>query len=224
MRTLGTNTTAMLQSRRGIIARPLLWIVAKDRSTGAATPIGFWGGPDNETITIDGVDRVYYGAGNLIGLDAITYQTGLTVRMQRVTMSSLSAEAQQALRTYDPRFAAVEVHRAFYDLDNGNLLDTPQKVFSGWIDQAPIATPAKGGQASASLTLSGQEQIFTRTLSVVKSQAALAGRSSTDTFRKYADLAGQIEVQWGQGKQRIPQQVIRQPTASAAKNPLFYGR
>lgn len=216
MRTLGSNIAAMLQSRRGIIARPLLWIVAKDRSSGSDAPIGFWGGPDHETITIDGTDRLYYGAGNVLGLDAITYQAGLTVRMQRVTLSSLSAEAQQALRTYDPRFAEVEVHRAFYDLDAGALLDTPQKVFAGWIDQAPIVTPAKGGQASAALTLSGQEQIFTRTLSVVKSQAALAGRSSTDTFRKYADLAGQIEVQWGQGTQRIPQQTVQTQSATFA--------
>lgn len=214
----------MLSQRRGIVARPLLWIVAADRSTGAASPIGFWGGADHETITIDGIARLYYGAGNLIGLDAITYQTGLTVRMQRVTLTSLSPEAQTALRTYDPRFAAVEVHRAFYDLDTGALLDAPQKVYSGWVDQAPITTPAKGGQASAQLTLSGQEQIFTKTLSVVKSQAALTNRSATDTFRKWTDLAGQIEVQWGQGKQRIPN-VVSQTKATnvTQKNPNFFG-
>lgn len=202
MRTLGSNIAAMLQQRRGIVARSLIWITAKDRSTGDAASIGFWNGADHETITVNGYARLYYGAGSMIGLDAITYQTGLTVRMQRVTISPLSDEAATLLRSYDPRFARVEVHRAFYDLDTDAMLDTPQQVFSGWIDQAPITTPAKNGEAQAQLTLSGQEQIFTRTLSVVKSQAALANRSSTDEFRKYADLAGQIPVQWGEGKQR----------------------
>jgi hypothetical protein len=194
-RSYTTTTGDYLSARVSMSARTLLWISPKNRSTGATETIGLWTGYDDLTFTIDGVDRLYYGAGPLISVDAITMTTGLQVQMQKVRLSMISDAVQQAIRTYDTRLAPVEIHRALFTDDT--LIDAPVRVFKGWCDSINITREAEGGSFYGDMTLASAARALTRSLATTKSDADLRRRSSTDAFRKYASIAAAVPYYWG---------------------------
>jgi len=126
-------------------------------------------------------------------------QTGLVVRMQRLTLSPLSPEVAQMLRGYDPRLAPVEIHRALFYPESRELVAEPRRVFKGWIDQAPITTPAIGGAAMAEVSLASAARALTIPLAAKKSDETQRRRGG-DRFRRYADVSGQVEVWWGEAR------------------------
>ena len=136
---LDPSTEAFLAGRPGIRARWLIWIEAKNRLTGAEQTQGFWTGDDDATFTIGGQSRDYFGAGGFIALRELTYEAGTNVQMQRLTMGPVTEEVKQALRTYEPRLAPVEVHLALFDTTTNALIGTP-RAFTGWIDDAHSAS------------------------------------------------------------------------------------
>ena len=197
MRSYGSATSAALAARTGLSINALLWITATNRSTGAAETIGFWDGADNETFTIGGVNRIYYGAGSLIGIDAIIMTSGLNVQMQGITLSAISPEAEQAIRGYDMRLAPVEIHRAFFDPLSGNLLEEPTQMFTGWCDTLPLTRSAQGGPFTGKMNIASSSRSLTRNLGATKSDASLRERSSTDAFRQYASIVKAVPYYWG---------------------------
>jgi hypothetical protein len=126
-------------------------------------------------------------------------QTGLVVRMQRLTLSPLSPEVAQMLRGYDPRLAPVEIHRALFYPESRELVAEPRRVFKGWIDQAPITTPEIGGAAMAEVSLASAARALTIPLAAKKSDETQRRRGD-DRFRRYADVSGQVEVWWGEAR------------------------
>ena len=69
MRSYDPAELTQLQARDGLRPRLLVWIIARNRTTGAPEPVGFWNGADDQVITVGGVDRTYHGAGGLLGMD-----------------------------------------------------------------------------------------------------------------------------------------------------------
>lgn len=180
----------------GVVApRWLIWVSAKNRSTGEVETAGFWTGEDDLSIEIDGQPRTYTGAGATLAIGDLTYEAGLDVQAQRISLSILAPEVEEAIRTFDARLAPVEVHMALFDPENGAEIGT-SRAFSGWIEEAPIKQSAKGS-AVCELSLMSSSRAGTRTLGVKKSSASQRLRASTDRGRDYADLSGEVSVTWG---------------------------
>lgn len=197
MRSFSPVTAAYFAARGPILAHVLMWVTARNRSTGADETIGFWTGVDHQVFTIDGVARTYYAAGSMLTVDPLKWRAGLQVRTQRVTLSQVAAEVQQLIRGYDPRHAAVEIHRALFDPVTEVLVDTPHLMLRGFIDKVSLTTPAKGGSGDVTVEIASAARALTRPLNRYRSNASLTARAPTDTFRKYASTTDKIEVLWG---------------------------
>lgn len=196
MRSFSPTTAAYFATRAGFIGHVLIWFQAKNRATLATEAIGFWTGPDHQVFIIDGQDRTYYAAGNMLKIDPIRRVAGLKVRSQRVTFSQISPEAQLAVRGYDIRHAPVEMHRALFDPLSHNLIDAPHVLLRDYVDKAPITTPAKGGAGQIAIEIASAGRALTKPLSRFRSNASMEATRPGDGFRKFASVADVVEVKW----------------------------
>jgi hypothetical protein len=183
--------------RRGTNSHVLLWIVARDRTTGADQPIGFWTGDDHRTFQIGGETRTYYGAGDVIDVAPVVAGLGLKVRHFRVTLTAATDEVRTLLRDYDPRRAPVEVHVAPMDIDTGAPLGAPKRMIKGMVNKLPEEIGAKGARNKLEMTITSNALALTRALPLLRSNEELQRRAATDLGREYADVAGEWATQWG---------------------------
>ena len=197
MRNFDAATVAYLTSQTGLMARTLMWISARDRVSGAIATMGLWNGDDHQDFTIGGQTRTYYGAGALLAIEDLTYQTGVAVRMHRVTLSPLTPEVTQAIRGYDVRMAPVEIHRALFRPDSHALVAEPHRVFKGYVETLQITTPEVGGEAGCDVTIASSARTLTRTLPAKKSDETQKRRQG-DRLRRYADISASVDVYWGE--------------------------
>lgn len=197
MRAFSPAMIAYIGTRNAVNARSLLWVSARNRTTGAVETIGLWNGDDDRIFVIGGVSRLYYRAMGVMAVAPIVSKAGLEVRNQRVTLSHLSPPVLQLMRGYDARLAPVEIHRALFGIHDNLLMEEPQRVFKGTVDKAPIPTPAKGGNAVIEMSLINATGILTRGLALKKSNESQKRRMD-DRGRRYADVAGVIETAWGE--------------------------
>lgn len=198
MRSYDSNTSDYLVAGEGIAARHLIWIEAKNRTTGATETMGIWNGDDTVTITIDGTPRTYIGAGGLIKMPTLTAGIGLEVRYHEISLSPYTAEVEQAIRGYDPRLAPIEVHRALFSLDTGALVGTPTRWLKGFINEVAFDEPEEGGEAAVNVSVASAARALTAPLALFKSDASMRRVSAADAFRLYSDVAGEVEVWWGE--------------------------
>lgn len=198
MRTLAPEITALLQQRGGLITHVLVWLTARNRDTGAAETLGLWTGADHAEIVVGGQARNYYGAGGMMGMDALTARAGLEVRQHTLTVSPLAPEVVTALRVYDPRLAPVEIHELYCDPISEKPVANAVRVFRGTVMQAPIHQPAEGAEATAEIVIASAAWALTRGLPLKRSHGALQARASADRFREYADLGRAVEAVWGE--------------------------
>lgn len=199
MRNFDPSTLSTLQDRSGIIARQMIWFSAKNRTTGATETIGFWNGDDHVTLTIDGDERTYFGAGTTMRVPRIITEVGIQARTHRITFSAVAAETLIALRQYNARHAPVEIHRALYDINTRSLVSEPHRVFKGWINNAPIPRKPPGEDATLDISLTSSARALTRNLALMKSDESQKLRAD-DRFRKYADISGDVTTYWGEVK------------------------
>lgn len=197
MRSYSAPELAALQTRSGYVARALFWIQVRDRSTNARVGFGFWMGEDDRSFTIGSETRSYLGGGGLVGIDPIVMQAGLTVRMQRVTLSPLAPEVNTMLRGYDAWRAPAEIHRAFFNPDSGGLIANPKRLWKGVVDGAPIQTPAIGGESNVVITLASALESLTHGLTLTRSDAIQRQRGD-DRFYRYKDMTGSVSTSWGE--------------------------
>lgn len=214
MREYGTAVEAHLASQQGVFVRHLIWIEAKNRSTGATEAGGFWDGDDVRTFTINGQSRQYAGAGALLGISPITSTVGIEVRTHTISLSGLTDEVLAAVRGFDVRLAPVEIHRAFFDPQKGVLIGNPIRILKGVVDQAPIPRAAQDGSETLELTILSASQALTRRLTAKKSDAMQKAINPADKGREYsAAIAG---VFWGVRSARgVPPPTQPAPSAPA---------
>ena len=202
MRILDTASSEYLTAHTGVASRHMVHVNARNRQTGAQEALGLWQGDDHLTIAIDGVNRTYYGAGALIGVEPIRAGIGLEVRMLQATLSPLTPEVALLLRGYDTRLAPAEVHRGLLSLETGQLIAEPIRVFRGWVDEVKIRTGEVGGAGEATVTLASAARGLTRALTLTRSDTEMRRRNAGDRFRDYADIAGEVGVWWGEKRER----------------------
>lgn len=204
MRSLDPAILAQFEARRGMVARLLVWIVARKRATGAAVPAGFWSGDDHHDFSIGGQSRTYYGAGALLAIDPLQAETGLKVRQHRITLSPIAPEVEQVIHGYDPRLAPVEMHVAYFEPETRALLAAPNRVFKGFVDTLKVSTPPVGGSAEVEVNLLSAAHALTRQLALKKSHESLQARAPNDDFRQYTTLTGAVQALWGEQRATAP--------------------
>jgi len=69
--------------------------------------------------------------------------------------------------------------------------------FVGFIDGAPIITPAEGGEGRILLNCASYTQEFTRSNSSKRSDADQRRRDPNDAFFQHVTTVGDWEVNWG---------------------------
>jgi hypothetical protein len=199
MRTLDAAEITHLQARAGSRPRILVWIKAKNISTGAIEPVGFWQGEDDQSFTVSGATRLYHGAGGLIGIDDLTVEVGLSVRTLQVWFATAAQEVIDAVRGYDLRLAQVEIHRVLTHPLTHAVIATPHRIWKGWADGAPLTTPAIGDESGkVTLTVASAAMALTRSLTGKFSDGSMSLRGPGDRLFKYADVSGKVPVYWGE--------------------------
>lgn len=199
MRSYSPSTAAIMVARSPLHAQALVWIEARNRTTGAIETVGLWTGDDHRDFVIGTETRTYFGAGALLNVDPIRRQSGLQARTQKATLSGIPPEVQLALRGYNVRHAPIEVHRAMFDPLTLVLADAPHRVFRGYVDRLRFVTPKKGEAATAELELASAARALATPLSRKRSDASLRAHAPDDAFRQYASQADAVETRWGRG-------------------------
>lgn len=193
-----------LQLQSGVVVpRWLVWLSAKNRTTGALETAGFWTGEDELNVVIDGEERTYHGAGAMLNIGEQSYSAGMEIQYQRVQFSLVAPEVEQAVRGYDPRLAPVEIHLALFDPESGQLVNTA-RAFRGWVEDAPMSEKptADGAVPTVELNLASSVRAGTKTVPAKKGPYSQRLRLETDRGRDYADLAAEVKVRWGQEDER----------------------
>ncbi|SMO98936.1 hypothetical protein SAMN06265173_1483 [Thalassovita litoralis] len=185
-----------------VVVRLLVWIEARNRSTGLVEATGFWTGQDVRSFSIGGVSRTYYGAGGLLGIEPIRASVGLSVRMHKLSLSRVPAEVQNLIHGYDARLAPVEVHRALFHPATRALISEPHRILKGTVEEMPVPRAVENTEAAMSITVASAARSLTRALTVRKSDAAQRAVNSDDRGREYAATSGAVGVFWNQMENR----------------------
>lgn len=178
----------------GVVApRWLAWIKAKRLATNQVEAAGFWTGEGDLTVSIDGQPRTYTGAGGMISISPLEYESGTTIQMRRASFSMVAPEVEAAVYQYDIRLAPVEIHLCLLDPGTDEVIGTA-KAFSGWVEEADVS---EGSKPTLELGFAASARAGTKTLAAKKSPESQKKRSATDKGRDYADVAGDVKIRWG---------------------------
>lgn len=208
MRAISPENLTALNERR-LVARDFLWIVARNRNTGAPVNVGFWSGIENSSAFVIDPDtllpvlRTYYAGGGLIEINEIPAVSVIQVQDIEIRMSQLDELVQQAVRLYDVKQARVEIHRGLFNPDTNNLVAPALVRFYGVINNLRITTPSEGSDGGVYLSCVSHTQELTRANPATRSNEDQKTRNVSDTFFLDTAVVGEWELDWGaiNGKQ-----------------------
>lgn len=207
MRSISSANQAALAARV-LVARDFLWIVARNRSTGAPETVGFWSDVGNVSAEVRSPDsgqveaRSFYGSGTLIAISDIPLVANITVQTVTIDLSQIDELVEQAVRLYDLRQARVEIYRGMFNPDTRQMVAPAECRFAGFVDGAPIETPEEGGVGSVRLECKSHTQEMTRSNPDTRSHESQIVRAPGDDFFVDSGTVGEWELFWGrkQGK------------------------
>lgn len=206
MRSLDSAVLTAIQANR-VVARDLLWITAKNRSTGNPVDYGFWN--DLGTLTqnvIDGrtgstVSRQFYGVAFALNVGRIPLVADITVRDIEIEIPYLDATVADMVRTNDVRSAPMQLYRLYLDPDTRVALASARARFVGYVDTLPIETPAEGSEGSIKLVCVSTTRELTRKNFDVRSHESQQARSGgDDDFYKYTAVINERDLFWGRNR------------------------
>ena len=113
---------------------------------------------------------------------------------------TIDATAEEAFRTYDMRLAPVQIYRGLFTPGTFNLVAPAKPVFVGFVDTAPVITPAEGGAARVNVSISSHTVELTRKNPDVRSHESQQRRAAGDDFYKDVNTVGDWEVPWGENR------------------------
>lgn len=210
MREYPSAVAAHLAARKGLLVHALIWLVAKDRGTGAPEPLGLWTGADHEDIEFGGVTRRYYGVGGVLGLDPFISQAQGHEQTWAFRVSSLHEQVIEAIRIYDARLARIEVHSWYFDPLTQNPLADPVRELRGTVMEIDLPTPPEGGEAIATVTCVPDAWRLTRPLTLKRSASALLSRASGDGLRRHN--GSRAQVAWGEWVKEVGPEAKSSPS------------
>lgn len=184
---------------QGIAPVYFVWIVGKDRDTGADSAMGFWSRTENTSVIVplpDGTSatRTYLGGVGL-AVEGLARVGDLTDNPVTVSMSQIAPAAQEMARGLDPRLAYVEIHVT--SMIGGAFVSAPQLEWVGIVDEGPISTPEYGSEGGISYSIRSELMVMlTATNPAKSSDAHQKRRAAGDRFSEYASTIGSRNVQW----------------------------
>ena len=194
MRAIPTILKNYLKNR-DIFTRLLVWTTVQERATGSLHTAGFWTG-DVDT-TFFGGRRMYIAAGGLISVGEVTQSTGFNSVRVDLSFAANTPELLRAIRTYNARYAPIEVHKVYLDVNTLELLSPPQLEVSGIIDTITETRPPAGQSgAKVSVKVAPSTKNFTKKIPLRHSSASILEASSGDKFGQYFDLTGRVVAKW----------------------------
>ena len=199
MREFDPATLDLLGGRRGLEARRLVWIEARNRQTGGFEGLGICTGADDLTVSVGGVARTYLAVGALLEAEPITASVGLGVRTHQLRLAAIDGRVEDLVKGYETRFAGVEIHRAIFDPETGAMAGPPHRVFRGMVNSLDFPTGEVGGSPACIVEVVSETRVLTRTLPTKKSDDSHQARGG-DRFRRYAEISGAVPVYWNEVK------------------------
>lgn len=190
-------------ANRALVARDFLWIVARDRSTGATVTDGMWSDYGTIEAAVINPDtglsdtRTWIGAGTLISISDIPLVSNLTVQTVTITLSQVAEHVNDLVRGYDPKQGRVEIYRGLFDPSSRQMVAAAECRFVGFIDSIEIKTPTENDEGGVVITCTSHTQEMTRSNPDTRSDASQRLRSSTDNFFQDATVVGEWEFFWG---------------------------
>ncbi|WP_439273540.1 hypothetical protein [Pseudochrobactrum sp. HB0163] len=214
MRYISAENQHALEQRL-LVARDFLWLVARDRKTGAPVTEGLWSDVGHVVADIISPDtglvvtRPWVGTGSLISIDDIPLVANLSVQNVDIRMSQVHEDVERIVRDYDCRQARVEIYRGLFNPQTRLMAAPAENRFTGFVDQIVINTPSENEEGSVVMTCTSHTQEFTRSNPETRSHTSQVLRHPDDTFYKDAATATEWEIFWGSEKGRVPTQKKR---------------
>lgn len=184
----------------------LIWLTARNRTTGAPESVGIWSGRDAAEFVFGGVARVYQGAGQITGLDNIRSSDGLTVEQPKLRVPDRDGALSDALRFYDPKNGQVEIHRLTINPVTGLAVAPPSDLFKGQVSELDYA---RSEVKTIIITLAAKSRFLTQGLALFRSDEAQQRAFPGDQFRAYVTSTSDGML-WGDD-------TVRQQQDAAAK-------
>lgn len=204
MRDIPVTTQAALDAG-AIVTRDFMRITGRVRETGAPITEGFWSGLGDvsaqvfDTDSGEVVSYPFSGVGSLIAIDAIPMVSNLTIQEIEVRFSSLDDRISDLIRFYDISQGRVEIYRGEFDPKTMVMVAPAQSRFIGFVDGAPIETPAEGGDGSISIKCVSSARELTRNNPDLRSHESQQARVAGDDFYKDVTSVGDLTIFWGRG-------------------------
>ncbi len=203
MRSYQAGFKAVSDNARSAGIQPVyfVWIVGKDRTSGAERAMGFWSRSEDITLTVPapdgtGATRAYLGGCGL-SVTNLKRVGNLMDHAVTVSMSQIAPAAQELARGLDPRLAYVEIHVT--SMAGGSFASDPQLEWVGIVDEGPISTPGYGSDGGIAYSVRSELMaMLTATNPAKSSDAHQKRRQSGDEFSKYASTVGSRKIQWYQ--------------------------
>lgn len=202
MRVIPVSTQAMLEAQT-LVTRDFMRITGRIRATGEPITEGFWSDVgdinaqvnDAETGLVVSYD--FKGAGALIAIDPIPMVSDLTVQTVTVRFSQLDDRINELMRLYDIRLAKIEIYRGEFDPATMSMVEPATPRFIGFVDGAPVETPAEGQEGVIALTCVSSAQELTRGNPDTRSHESQILRAPGDAFFKDVTAVGELVIYWG---------------------------
>lgn len=210
-RYISPENLAALQQRQ-LVARDFLWLVVRDRATGAQVTDGLWSDVGNVSAQVIDPDsgatvtRDWYGSGTLVAIDDIPMVSNLSVQNVNIRLSQIDDRINDLIRAYDAKQGRVEIYRGLFDPASRQMVAPAECRFVGFIDQIEVQTPSENEEGSVTLVCASHTQEMTRSNPDTRSDATQKLRSSNDGFYEDSSTAGEWEFFWGSEKGKVPTQ------------------
>lgn len=199
MPTIDTLIQSQFAERRGVEPRVLFWIEPRNRATGQREALGLWNGDDHRDFVVEGQTRLFFGAGNVLGLSPIRSVTGLDVIYHPITLPPFTDEVRTILDQYDGHLAPVRIYSVALDIDTMEPLAAPIRFVKGTLQEAPKSIGAKGSATSKYvLKIASNARRLTQGLPIYRSQNALERRNAGDLGREHIGVSPDWVVPWGE--------------------------
>jgi hypothetical protein len=193
---------------RSLAFRNLVWITAKNRTTGALTPFGFWDDVGTralqviDVLTGATVTRNFVGAGSLLQIDDVVATSELQVRELVIRLSGVDATVANAVRGYDARLAPIQVYRLMLNPASGAPIAAARARFVGIVDSLKINDPTRGGQGNVIVSAASQMRELSRANPDMISDPSQKQRAEgtgkpTDRFYQYTNEIANWSIAWG---------------------------
>lgn len=182
----------------------------------SAHSVGFW--DDIGDVELNG--RIYHGSGSVIQIGSVAAKGDMTIPGIQIILSGVDTTSVGLVRGEEIAQTPVEVSVGIFNPSTHAVIDSLVPIFTGFVDNCEIETPASGGDSSITFTCESTSRALTAARTSTRSHATEIERDPTDTF--YLDTGAQRKpVYFGR---KAPIDRVPRRTRDSSGGPLTRGR